>query len=205
MLVPRQSPYRHHLWWLCCLRGVSLRPINSWCSYKILLALWDVIIIIHINEVSIRIIHIRRRMPTPQVSLRIWQEIDRWKCPPIDTLKRLQYNWRSSWPPISKWISRTHLAYYNPNGARIYHRKASWPKILVLLCTTCSNDAESSPWQTRHQTNNTIWASKQLQTRLQDMVWAILYRIFQPWYIYQRELFQNTSTHTRLHSRRSGW
>ena len=49
MPVPRQSPYGHHIWWLCFLRGASLRPLTSWCSYKILLAWRDVIIIIHIK------------------------------------------------------------------------------------------------------------------------------------------------------------
>ena len=156
MPVPRQIPYGHRIWWLCRLRGASILPNTSWCRYKILLALWDVVIIIHVNNISIRTIQSRRRTPTPQVSLQLRQEIDRCKCPLMDAIKKFQHHRLSIWTPIFKWISRTHTAYYNPIGASIYHRKASRLRILVLCVTTCSNDAESSPWPTRPHTNDTI-------------------------------------------------
>ena len=50
----------------------------------------------------------------------------------MDTSKRFQHHRRSSWPPISECISITHIAYYNPNGASIYHRKASRPRIFYF-------------------------------------------------------------------------
>ena len=47
----------------------------------------------------------------------------------MDTIKQFQHHRRSSRLSIFKWISRTHMAYYNPNGARIYFIKASQLRI----------------------------------------------------------------------------
>ena len=141
---------------MCCLRGALLRIITSACSYKIMLFIWYVVLIIHVDNIRTRVIQSRRGTPTPKISLRLQQEIDRGECPPMYTRKWFKHNCRSSWMPIFEWIIRTHLAYHNPNGAIIYLREASWPRILVLRSTTCIDDAQSSTWPTRPQTDDTI-------------------------------------------------
>ena len=79
--------------------------MNSGCRYKILLVIWDVVLIIHVDNISTRVIQSRHGMPTPQVSLRLRQEIDRWKLPPMDTLKWFKHNCRSIWTPIFNGLS----------------------------------------------------------------------------------------------------
>ena len=130
--------------------------ITSGCCYKILLVILDVVLIIHIDNIRTRVIQNRRGMPTPKVTLQLRQEIDRWKCPPMGTIKWFKHNPRSIWTPIFEWINRTHLAYHNPNGTSIYHREASWQIFLVLRSLPCSNDAQSSTWLIRPQTDDTI-------------------------------------------------
>ena len=121
-----------------------------------MLSLWDIVIIINVNNISVRTIQSKRGTPTPPVSFRLQQEIDQWKFPSMDSIKRFQHHRRSIWPPIFEWIIRTHIAYYNPNSAIIHHIKSSWPRVLVLQGTTLCHDDESSPWPTRTQTHHTI-------------------------------------------------
>ena len=107
--VPRQSPYGHILWWPSGLRGALLCLITSGCRYKIMLVIWDVVLIIHVDNIRTRVIQSRCGTPTPKVSLRLQQEIDRWKWPPMDNLEWFKHNCTSIWMPIFEWISRTHL------------------------------------------------------------------------------------------------
>ena len=142
---------------MCRLRGASMRPNYSWRGYKILLDIRYVLTIIHVYNFSARTIQSRRGMPTPPVSLHVRQEINWLKCPPMDIIKRFQHNRRSCWKPISKCISRTHMAYFNWNSASIHHIEAIRTRILVLRGTTRINDAKSIPWLIRLETHHTIW------------------------------------------------
>ena len=144
--VPRKSPYGHSLWWLCSLRGALILPHFSWCSYKILMAIWDVVSIINIYHFCTRTIKIRRGTLTPMVPLQLWQKINRWKCPTLDPLKQFQHNCSSRQTPIFECISRTHMVYFDPNGESIHHRKENWTVILVLCGSPCLNDAQPSSW-----------------------------------------------------------
>ena len=47
--------------------------------------------------------------------------------------------------PIFEWVSRTHMAYYTPNGESIHDRKVSRTIILVLRCSPCRNDSQQVP------------------------------------------------------------
>ena len=120
--IPRKRSYRHSICWLCRLRGASIRPTFSWRCYKILMAIRGVLTIIHVYHFSAKIIQFRGGMPTPPFSLRLWHEINWWKWPPMDPLKRFQHNCRYQRTPIFEWISQTHMGYLNPNGGGIYHR-----------------------------------------------------------------------------------
>ena len=104
------------------LRGAFIRPTFSWRWYKIMLAIRAVLTIIHVYHFSTTTTQIRRGTPNSQTSLRLQQEINWWKWPPMDPIKRFQHNCRSCRIPIFKWISRTHMAYFNPNGKIIHHR-----------------------------------------------------------------------------------
>ena len=200
--VPWIIPYGHSLWWLCRLRGELIRPNLSWSWYYILLSIRNVLTIIHVYYFSTRTFQIRRRTPPPPISLRLRQEIDGRKRPPMDPLKRFKNNRRSRWMPIFGCIIRTYMAYYNPNEERIRRIEASRTRILVPRGTPCRNDAKPSPWPIRPETHHVIWTCPQRQTWLQDMVWIILYRILQPWHRQLWESFPILSTYTRWHRSR---
>ena len=194
--VTQQSLYVHSFWWLCSLRGAWILPPFSWYRYKILLSILDVDSIINIYHFRSITIQIRCGMLTPTVPLRLWPKINKWKFPTLDTLKRFQHHRSSCQTPIFKWISRTHMAYSDPNCESIHHRKAGWTRILVLRGSPCINDAQPGSWLLTPETRHTFWTRQQFQTRLQDMVWIILYRIFQSWNIQHWDLFWTVSTYT---------
>ena len=86
----------------------------------------------------------------------ISQEINRCKLPLMDTIKRFQHNIPSCWTPIYKCISRTHMAYFNPNVDSIHRREASRTRTLVPHGTPCSNDTKPGPWQIRPENHHAI-------------------------------------------------
>ena len=118
----------------------------------------------------------------PTVTLKFRQEINKWKWPTVDPLKRFKHHHRSRRTPIFEWISRAHMAYSYQNDNSIHHREASRKRILVLSGLPCRNDAQPSSWPLRPETHHVIWTRPQFQTQLQDMVWIVLYKIFQPWH-----------------------
>ena len=118
--VPRQIPYGHHIWWMCRLRGAYIGPTNTWCGYKILLDLWDVVITIQENNFSIITIQSRCGTPTPMAGISV-----SWLKYPIENSSN---HFLES--GLELWTSSNGVVILRP----------SWPGTWLSIMAACCTD-----------------------------------------------------------------